>query len=193
MLHAQTQWSKIHYVRLLGAARLLGTQEYFLFKRKSTTDWKNKAERVELEFLAITVKKKEDTHTDICTVVKNLNIYISSLYSVLLCNAKRPIQTLHRHRFSAFWLRSKCSICSYQLNIWYEDHVSSSILIWFLPGETRSVACNAGFTSWPCIAVSQGSAHFPINLLQKNWFLKSLWSLWWISSTESKVPKVFAS
>ena len=24
-----------------------------------------------------------------------------------------------RHRFSAFWLRSKCSICSYQLNIWY--------------------------------------------------------------------------
>ena len=23
------------------------------------------------------------------------------------------------HRFSAFWLRSKCSICSYQLNIWY--------------------------------------------------------------------------
>ena len=22
-----------------------------------------------------------------------------------------------RHRFSAFWLRSKCSICSYQLNI----------------------------------------------------------------------------
>ena len=103
------------------------------------------------------------------------------------------LRTLWKHRFSAFWLRSKCSICSYQLNIWYEDHVSSSILIWFLPGETRSVACNAGFTSWPCIAVSQGSAHFPINLLQKNWFLKSLWSLWWISSTESKVPKVFAS
>ena len=23
----------------------------------------------------------------------------------------------YRHRFSAFWLRSKCSICSYQLNI----------------------------------------------------------------------------
>ena len=106
---------------------------------------------------------------------------------VIFCPSLTP------HRFSAFWLRSKCSICSYQLNIWYEDHVSSSILIWFLPGETRSVACNAGFTSWPCIAVSQGSAHFPINLLQKNWFLKSLWSLWWISSTESKVPKVFAS
>ena len=37
-----------------------------------------------------------------------------------------------RHRFSAFWLRSKCSICSYQLNIWYESHVFSSILNWFL-------------------------------------------------------------
>ena len=26
------------------------------------------------------------------------------------------------YRFSAFWLRSKCSICSYQLNIWYAPH-----------------------------------------------------------------------
>ena len=36
------------------------------------------------------------------------------------------------YRFSAFWLRSKCSICSYQLNIWYVGHVPSSILNWFL-------------------------------------------------------------
>ena len=41
------------------------------------------------------------------------------------------------YRFSAFWLRSKCSICSYQLNIWYEDHVSSSILNGFLQGMER--------------------------------------------------------
>ncbi len=33
-----------------------------------------------------------------------------------------------------FLLRSKCSICSYQLNIWYEDHAFSSILNWFLNG-----------------------------------------------------------
>jgi len=33
--------------------------------------------------------------------------------------------TLKQHRFSAFWLRSKCSICSYQLNIWYEGQVPS--------------------------------------------------------------------
>ena len=40
-------------------------------------------------------------------------------------NARTFPNTLFRYRFSAFWLRSKCSICSYQLNIWYEDHVSS--------------------------------------------------------------------
>ena len=39
------------------------------------------------------------------------------------------------YRFSAFWLRSKCSICSYQLNIWYGSHVLPSILNWFLPGD----------------------------------------------------------
>ena len=39
------------------------------------------------------------------------------------------------HRFSAFWLRSKCSICSYQLNIWYGGHVPPSILNWFLQGD----------------------------------------------------------
>ena len=46
-----------------------------------------------------------------------------------------PNLGLVRYRFSAFWLRSKCSICSYQLNIWYEGHVPSSILNWFLPGD----------------------------------------------------------
>ena len=39
------------------------------------------------------------------------------------------------YRFSAFWLRSKCSICSYQLNIWYGGHVPPSILNWFLEGD----------------------------------------------------------
>ena len=40
-----------------------------------------------------------------------------------------------QYRFSAFWLRSKCSICSYQLNIWYGGHVPPSILNWFLEGD----------------------------------------------------------
>ena len=65
------------------------------------------------------------------------------------------------YRFSAFWLRSKCSICSYQLNIWYESHRLSSILNWFLDGDRVSAACCGSITCWPCIAVPQGSAHFP--------------------------------
>jgi len=85
----------------------------------------------------------------------------------------RASRAFLRHRFSAFWLRSKCSICSYQLNIWYEDHASSSILIWFLSGESGSVACNARFTGWPCIAVPQGSAHFPTYLTLGLILLKS--------------------
>ena len=67
------------------------------------------------------------------------------------------------YRFSAFWLRSKCSICSYQLNIWYEVHRTSSILNWFLDGDGVSVACYGSIKCWPCIAVPQGSAHFPTN------------------------------
>ena len=41
-------------------------------------------------------------------------------------------QTLFNYRFSAFWLRSKCSICSYQLNIWYGPYMGPRILNWFL-------------------------------------------------------------
>ena len=70
-------------------------------------------------------------------------------------------KTWQQHRFSAFWLRSKCSICSYQLNIWYEDHVSSSILNLFLQGDGMSGACSGSIKSWLCIAVPQRSAHFP--------------------------------
>ena len=57
----------------------------------------------------------------------------------------------------------KCSICSYQLNIWYESHGLSSILNWFLDGDGVSVACYGSIKCWPCIAVPQGSAHFPTN------------------------------
>ena len=71
---------------------------------------------------------------------------------------------IDRHRFSAFWLRSKCSICSYQLNIWYVDHWSTSILNLFLNGDGMSGACSGPVKSWPCIAVPQGSAHFPTDL-----------------------------
>ena len=34
-----------------------------------------------------------------------------------ICFFQDLMEQQHQHRFSAFWLRSKCSICSYQLNI----------------------------------------------------------------------------
>ena len=66
-----------------------------------------------------------------------------------------------RHRFSAFWLRSKCSICSYQLNIWYVPHRGTSILNWFLELGEDAGACSDFPTGWPGIAVPPGSAHSP--------------------------------
>ena len=77
-----------------------------------------------------------------------------------------------RYRFSAFWLRSKCSICSYQLNIWYEVHRTSSILNWFLAGDEVSVACYGFVACRPCIAVPQGFWHTsPINNNNFEWCL----------------------
>jgi len=78
------------------------------------------------------------------------------------------------YRFSAFWLRSKCSICSYQLNIWYEGHVPSSILNWFLTGDGGLGACTAPVASWPSIAVPLGSAHGPTYRIKRHFRLKPL-------------------
>ena len=65
------------------------------------------------------------------------------------------------HRFSAFWLRSKCSICSYQLNIWYEPHVGSTILNWFLDHGEVLGACSTFAADRPGIAVPPGLVHSP--------------------------------
>ena len=67
-----------------------------------------------------------------------------------------------RHRFSAFWLRSKCSICSYQLNIWYVASIATSILNWFLVWGEMHGACSALATGRPGLAVLPGMAHSTI-------------------------------
>ena len=67
----------------------------------------------------------------------------------------------HLYRFSAFWLRSKCSICSYQLNIWYASHWEASILNWCLDRGRVLGACSTSAMGWPSIAVPLGSAHLP--------------------------------
>ena len=65
------------------------------------------------------------------------------------------------YRFSAFWLRSKCSICSYQLNIWYDPHVGSTILNWFLAHGEVLGACSTFAADRPGIAVPPGLVHSP--------------------------------
>ena len=62
------------------------------------------------------------------------------------------------YRFSAFWLRSKCSICSYQFNIWYVASKATTILIWFLDTGKMPGACSALATGRPGIAVLPGVA-----------------------------------
>ena len=73
-----------------------------------------------------------------------------------------------QYRFSAFWLRSKCSICSYQLNIWYVAHWVTTILNWFLELGGDAGACSDPSTGWPGIAVPPGLAHSPIGGFKKN-------------------------
>ena len=66
------------------------------------------------------------------------------------------------HRFSAFWLRSKCSICSYQLNIWYGLHSRSRILNWFLTDWIHGWACSPGPAGCHGIALPPWAASFSL-------------------------------
>ena len=53
----------------------------------------------------------------------------------------------------------KCSICSYQFNIWYTAHRVASILNWFLAFGLGCGACFSQAKSPPRIAVPRGWAH----------------------------------
>ena len=70
-----------------------------------------------------------------------------------------PFVATALYRFSAFWLRSKCSICSYQLNIWYDPHVGSTILNCFLEDDEVLGACSTFVADRPGIALPPGSVH----------------------------------
>ena len=87
---------------------------------------------------------------------------------------EKILPTMHRgHRFSAFWLRSKCSICSYQLNIWYGLHSRSRILNWFLTDWVHGWACSPGpagchgLALHPCVA--SFSCFKTVALLVSSW------------------------
>ena len=72
---------------------------------------------------------------------------------------QNPSQT---YRFSAFWLRSKCSICSYQLNIWYGLHSRSRILNWFLTDWIHGWACSPGPAGCHGLALPPWAASFSL-------------------------------
>jgi hypothetical protein len=59
--------------------------------------------------------------------------------SVALARGYNPSEGRRGHRFSAFWLRSKCSICSYRLNLRYESYPGSYEIILFLEPGGRLV------------------------------------------------------
>ena len=92
------------------------------------------------------------------TINRKCNLW--NKHTITLCKFSylTGLVTIIQYRFSAFWLRSKCSICSYQLNIWYVPHRGTSILNWFLDLGEDTGACSGFSTGWPGIAVPPGSA-----------------------------------
>jgi len=96
-----------------------------------------------------------ETYGTCCVIYSQYTREQMSVACVLMCQS-----CCAGHRFSAFWLRSKCSICSYQLNIWYVPHWGTTILNWFLDMDRALGACSASVTGLPGIAVPPGSAHF---------------------------------
>ena len=57
----------------------------------------------------------------------------------------------------------KCSICSYQFNIWYAGHSPAHILIWFLAFGQGSEACLTLTTGCLGIALQPSAAHYLTN------------------------------
>ena len=62
----------------------------------------------------------------------------------------------------------KCSICSYQFNIWYTTHRVVSILNWFLVFGLGCGACFSQTMSPPRIAVPRGWAHLLLGRYNNN-------------------------
>ena len=56
----------------------------------------------------------------------------------------------------------KCSICSYQFNIWYAGHSLAHILIWFLAFGQGSEACLTLTTGCLGVALQPSAAHLSL-------------------------------
>ena len=74
--------------------------------------------------------------------------------------------TYHAHYSSSLlglMAKIKCSICSYQFNIWYAGHSPAHILIWFLAFGQGSEACLTLTTGCLGIALQPSAAHYLTN------------------------------
>ena len=95
-----------------------------------------------LEWLVMKNKARNFTHTD---GPAHVLVYNRSPIAVSLLGLLAKI---------------KCSICSYQLNIWYAAHWVAHILNWFLELGCGKGACLVPATGCLGIALPPSTAHF---------------------------------
>ena len=136
-------WLKNPWIHLQRKLNNISTKarQFFLYFHQYKTLWRPKTPI--FDWLCIL--------ENACTALIWISYLMILVFSIKLDGAK-----------CFFWLRSKCSICSYQLNIWYATHRVASILnLFFAAGEVLE-ACSNFATGRPGIAVPPGMHTIPI-------------------------------
>ena len=84
------------------------------------------------------------------------------------------------YRFSAFWLRSKCSVCSYQLNIWYSPHRGLQYinLIFGVRRRQRGLLQSLHGSSLHCSTADFGSPFLKSNIVTLYPNTTAYWLKW---------------
>ena len=98
-------------------------------------------------------------------VVLSTRLCSTSVISHLSITSRSKGQTLSLLGLMA---KIKCSICSYQFNIWYAGHRPAHILIWFLAFGQGSEACFTLTTGCLGIALQPSAAHYLTNEMHQN-------------------------
>ena len=73
-----------------------------------------------------------------------------------------PIFNFWKLSLLGLMAKIKCSICSYQFNIWYAGHSLAHILIWFLAFGQGSEACLTLTTGCLGVALQPSAAHLSL-------------------------------
>ena len=121
-------------------------------------------------------------------------------FSILLCSTSRPGPHLptrisYGTRLSLLGLMAKikCSICSYQFNIWYAGHSPAHILIWFLAFGQGSEVYLTLTTGCLGIALQPSVAHYNLrrklvlhNPITIHWCMTSLHCFVMVASVRNR-------